>query len=102
MTLDPTWTVGLMSSDLGNVYSSDGREHPVLGLTPVYPATLPTAPASIDTGTQPSTVSNASFGVGDLWATITGFFSARHVGARVVVAVVGIGLVFIVALRLTK
>jgi hypothetical protein len=100
--LDPTWEVGLLSSDFGNVYTPDGREHPVLGITPVGQTV---ATPSISATTAPAQTANVGLGPFSSINPFSGIGSLltdHHIGARVIVGIVGIGLVFIVALRLTR
>lgn len=97
MLYDPTSTVALQSLDFGNVYSADGREHQVTALTPVVAVDVPGVLAGSSTSSTPTIP--AGFSAGDLWDTLTGKY---HIGARLVIGVVAIGLILIVAFRLTK
>lgn len=84
--------------DLGDVESLDGRSHPITATTPVslvtnsQPANDP-AKDVIDALKQ----NNSSFGVGDFWS-----FAPKHLGTRVAISVLAIGILLIVAFRLVK
>jgi len=105
---DPTQITALQSLDFGSVYSSDGREHPLTGVTPVYvssPDVNPTAdPTMVNTtGTiAPASGSTPSVGSSVVSSVVSSLVPSLppHFGARAIVAVVAIGILLIVVARL--
>lgn len=98
--LDPTFTTSLHFSDFGSVYSADGREHPVTAMTPVYSVNdserVPVTNAPAGAVTTPM----VPVGWPD-WLK-PDFLKDQHIGARFVVGVVAVGLILVVALRITR
>lgn len=102
MSVDPTNLTALHSLDFGNVYSPDGREHPILGLTPVSfgspldpQPTEPATPSVVDTP-----FSNVS--MSDIWDFFSGVGKDHHIIARLVVGFIAMVLVIVVAIRLIR
>lgn len=102
--LNPMDLTALHSLDFGNVYSLDGREHPVTATTPVYAVDVPplTSPDTVGVNSSPSgptgttaggTLTQASFG----WPSLP-----SHIGARTVVGILAVGILLIVVFRLIK
>ena len=109
--LDPTWTVGLLTMDPGDVLSPDGRAHPLDAHTPITWAPAPAASLTSDPSASgasstpvPRTLLNPlglAPGSGILSPASLLPSLPAHLGARVAVGVVAIILVAIVAWRLT-
>jgi len=105
-SVDPTFTTALQSLDMGSVYSADGREHPVLGVTPISIMTQPTSTTTVDQSTvSPATGPNtpgssqfASFDISSLW----GFAQNKHIGARFVIGVLALIIFAIAISRILK
>jgi hypothetical protein len=105
--LDPTHTIGLQSLDFGSVYSSDGREHPLLALTPVFrqdSSQLATSQPTSTSGTDPAStalgvVSGALPSPGSIASSFLPSLPP-HFGARVAVGVIAIAILLIVVARL--
>jgi hypothetical protein len=106
--IDPTHLTALHSLDFGSVYSADGREHPLTAFTPVYQmedsgavssdvqAPLPSSSSGASTTTPGGTLTPANY-----WPDWLTPKVPTHIGARVVVGLIAIGIILIVALRLT-
>lgn len=120
--IDPTQWVGLASADFGDVFSADGRAHPVTALTPLSLISKGfddgAQPAQTDPsqGTDPMTGASTAAGIGAALPPVSGvagsidlnplhhlgpFSVPAHFGARFVIGVIAVGLVLIVAFRLT-
>lgn len=105
--LDPTFTTALESFDFGSVFSPDGRDHPMTATTPVNvvpsdPGMTPVqGPGSLPASPLPGVPGGEIIsGLAAAGTSLT--MSVRHLGARVVVGVIGIGLLLIVGWRLTE
>lgn len=93
------------------MFSSDGREHPITGLTPIaidIPSfDLPDAGAQVAAQT-PSAGGTSVVNAGGTLTQPSSWLSwllpspPQHFAVRAVVGVIAIGIVLIVALRLTK
>ena len=95
--LDPLNTTALESLDFGSVYSPDGREHPVNAQTPVATTEAASPAAQVSTNPLPGWMQWLAWLLGDSHTP-----SPEFAMFRLIAIVVGIGLVFIVAFRLTK
>lgn len=106
MTTDPLNLTSLHSLDFGSVYSPDGREHPITALTTVYPMYSDAGPSDVQPP-LPSSGSSTTTPGGTIvpisWPDWKSFLPSLppHFGARLVVGLVAIGIILIVAARLT-
>ncbi len=103
---DETFFVALHSLDLGDIHSPDGRAHPLTAMTPVSvvehasdagAGTVEIAPTVLPAGTA----TGPSF-MPSLPSLNPKDWIPQHFGARLAVGVVAVGLLLIVAWRLSK
>lgn len=104
--IDPLHLTALHSLDFGSVYSADGREHPITAFTPVFQMEDSGAVSSDVQPPLPSSGSSTTTPGGTLtpvnyWPDWLTPKVPEHIGARVIVGIIAIGLIFIVAFRLT-
>lgn len=96
---DPLHLTALHSLDFGSVYSADGREHPVTAFTPVFQME---DSGAVSSDVQPPLPSSGSSTTPvNYWPDWLTPKVPEHIGARVIVGIIAIGLIFIVAFRLT-
>lgn len=112
--LDPVQNLAIHSWDLGSLYSPDGREHPATAHSLPFLASLYEAPLTSQHSSSdiPSDVSSKSPAIGPNMADVTASASLAsipslpkmpsHLGARVVVGIVGLIILAIVVARLLK
>lgn len=109
--LPASHTTALHSLDFGDVYSSDGRAHPITALIPVEireePATVNVSPTVVPAGSASSP--QVAPPPADPSAILTGIGGAiadkvfpQHIGARLVVGVIAVGIILLVVWRLVK
>jgi hypothetical protein len=97
---DPTFYTALHSLDFGSVQSPDGRDHYLDANTPVSVVNSP-IPDVVDAGNIiPSLKIPSPFDVTGVKPNTS--FIPAHFGARAAVGVLAIGLLIVVAFRLTK
>lgn len=93
--------IGYEFADLGSVFTPDGREHQVAGHTPVVFSSVHDSLRE----SPPEAVATAALAAPAIgwpdWAT-PDFLKEKHIGTRLVVGIVAIGLILIAALRLTR
>jgi hypothetical protein len=96
---DPTFYTALHSLDFGSVQSPDGRDHYLDANTPVsvVAAPIPDVVSAASVIPSPYDVTGVTSGS----SFLSPLFSAKHIGARVAVGVLAIGLLLVVAFRLT-
>lgn len=112
-SLDPTFFTALHSLDFGEVQSPDGRSHPVDAMTPIdiVAATPVVQPVNATSGSavgsppsteDPGVIATAKQVATDAIENYLGIGKAQHRVARIVLSVVAIGIIIVVAVRLTK
>jgi len=100
---DPTFYTALHSLDFGSVQSPDGRDHYLDANTPVSVVAAP-IPDIVSAGSIIPPVGSL---LPDPYA-VTGvtkgapFLNVPHLGARVAVGVLAVGLLLVVAFRITR
>jgi len=109
--LPETHTTALHSLDFGDMYSPDGRAHPITALIPIelreVPPVANVSPTVVgpDAVTSPQVApppANSSAILTSVGGAIVDKLLPQHIGARLVVGIIAVGIILLVVWRLVK